>query len=150
MRHAFPKLLVAGAFATALTLAATAGAAGTPVTFQLNWMSGGPNAGFEAALAQGFYKDAGRSGEQERCLRCGEPFASAMMTRDLATVERQLGFRYEMAGAAHYQQVCPRCRRALFGLAQGAPWRSALEDRVTALDARLAATDERLAAGDEH
>jgi hypothetical protein len=25
-------------------------------------------------------------------------------------------------GADHYQQVCPRCRRALFGLAQGATW----------------------------
>jgi hypothetical protein len=26
-------------------------------------------------------------------------------------------------GAGHYQQICPRCRRALFGLAQGAMWR---------------------------
>ena len=34
-------------------------AAGTPVTFQLNWMAGGPNAGFAAAVAEGFYKDAG-------------------------------------------------------------------------------------------
>jgi hypothetical protein len=24
--------------------------------------------------------------------------------------------------AAHYQEICPRCRRALFGLAQGALW----------------------------
>lgn len=32
---------------------------GTPVTFQLNWMAGGPNAGFAAALAEGYYKDAG-------------------------------------------------------------------------------------------
>ena len=37
----------------------SAEAANTPVTFQLNWMAGGPNAGFESALAQGFYKDAG-------------------------------------------------------------------------------------------
>jgi NitT/TauT family transport system substrate-binding protein len=47
-------------FAAALLAAASwAIAAGTPVTFQLNWVSGGPNAGFEAAVAQGFYKDAG-------------------------------------------------------------------------------------------
>jgi NitT/TauT family transport system substrate-binding protein len=31
----------------------------TPVTFQLNWMAGGPNAGFASALQQGYYKDAG-------------------------------------------------------------------------------------------
>ena len=49
------------------------------------------------------------------------------MVRDLITVERELGFSYEMPGQAaleHYQQICPRCRRALFGLAQGALWRA--------------------------
>jgi NitT/TauT family transport system substrate-binding protein len=46
--------------AAALTFAANvATAAGTPVTFQLNWMAGGPNAGFAAAVAEGYYKDAG-------------------------------------------------------------------------------------------
>ena len=51
-------------------------------------------------------------------------FASAMMVRDLAVVEKELGFSYEMnhPSADHYQRVCPRCRRALFGLAQGALW----------------------------
>jgi hypothetical protein len=84
-----------------------------------------------AQLGVSFYKDAGRSAEQARCARCGEAFASAAMVQDLAMVERQLGFRYEMAAAAvHYQQVCPRCRRALFGLAQGAPWREALGERT--------------------
>jgi NitT/TauT family transport system substrate-binding protein len=29
------------------------------VTFQLNWVAGGPNAGFASAVAQGYYKDAG-------------------------------------------------------------------------------------------
>jgi hypothetical protein len=93
-----------------------------------------------AQLGVSFYKDAGRRGEQAHCRRCGVAFTSAMMVRDLATVERQLGFRYELEsdgaggdtagaegrdgadGAAHYQEVCPRCRRALFGLAQGALW----------------------------
>ena len=48
------------------------------------------------------------------------------MVRDLITVERELGFSYEMTGAAtHYQEICPACRRALFGLAQGALWSEA-------------------------
>jgi hypothetical protein len=86
-----------------------------------------------AQLGVSFYKDAGHSSEQESCRRCGCPFASTMMVRDLAAVESQLGFKYEMhasQGAGHYQQICPRCRRALFGLAQGAMWKEALTDRV--------------------
>jgi hypothetical protein len=75
-----------------------------------------------AQLGVGFYKDAGARGEQARCARCGQAFASAAMIRDLVTVERELGFAYEMP-RGHYQQICPRCRRALFGLAQGALWR---------------------------
>jgi hypothetical protein len=79
-----------------------------------------------AQLGVGFYKEAGMRGEQAQCRRCEQPYAPAMMVRDLITVERELGFAYEMpavAGADHYQQICPRCRRALFGLAQGALWR---------------------------
>jgi hypothetical protein len=77
-----------------------------------------------AQLGVSFYKDAGLAGEQAICRRCGQPYASAMMIRDLITVERQLGFTYEMEDgrADHYQQICPRCRRSLFGLAQGALW----------------------------
>jgi hypothetical protein len=75
-----------------------------------------------AQLGVGFYKDAGERGEQARCRRCALPFASAMMVADLTTVERELGFAYELPDGGHYQEVCPRCRRALFGLAQGARW----------------------------
>src|SRR5436190_2873075 len=78
-----------------------------------------------AQIGVSFYQDAGASGEQARCRRCGRPYAAAMMVRDLIVVERELGFAYEMdgtGGADHYQQLCPRCRRALFGLAQGAAW----------------------------
>ncbi len=75
-----------------------------------------------AQLGVAFYKEAGASGEQAHCRRCGAPYASAVMVRDLITVERELGFRYELAGEAHYQEVCPACRRALFGLAQSALW----------------------------
>ena len=82
-----------------------------------------------AQLGVGFYKDAGRQHQQVECRRCGQPFASMQMVRDLATVEHELGFRYELQGGGHYQDVCPTCRRALFGLAQGALWREYLNDR---------------------
>lgn len=78
-----------------------------------------------AQLGVGFYKDIGERGEQASCARCARPFASAAMIRDLTTVERELGFRYELGSpkaGAHYQQICPQCRRALFGLAQTAAW----------------------------
>lgn len=77
-----------------------------------------------AQLGVAFYKDEGERGEQAKCGRCGRPFASAAMVRDLVTVERELGFRYEtpQASVAHYQHICPACRRAMFGLAQGALW----------------------------
>jgi hypothetical protein len=78
-----------------------------------------------AQLGVSFYKDAGQRLEQARCARCEQPFASMAMIADLTTVERQLGFRYETqrSGLSHYQQICPPCRRALLGLAQGALWR---------------------------
>ena len=88
-----------------------------------------------AQLGVSFYKEAGARGEQARCRRCGQPFASAMMVRDLAVVERELGFSYEMDGGAdHYQQVCPRCRRALFGLAQGRAWGERLRERTPSVE----------------
>jgi hypothetical protein len=86
-----------------------------------------------AQLGVSLYKEAGARSEQAQCRRCGQPFASAMMVRDLMTVERALGFEYEMTpstGAEHYQQICPRCRRALFGLAQGALWGGPGGDRL--------------------
>src|SRR5688500_3150545 len=76
-----------------------------------------------AHLGVGLYKDLGVHGEQAACRRCGAPYMSLAMARDLTVVEQELGFRYELPGGGHYQDVCPRCRRALFGLAQGALWR---------------------------
>ena len=75
-----------------------------------------------AQLGVSFYKDAGARGEPAACRRCGAAYASRAMIRDLTTVERELGFSYELTGGGHYQDVCPKCRRALFGLAQGAMW----------------------------
>ena len=77
-----------------------------------------------AQLGVWFYKDEGERTAQASCKRCAKPFASAMLIRDLVVVERELGFRYEttVAGASHYQEFCPACRRAAFGLAQGNLW----------------------------
>src|SRR5437588_3044739 len=60
MRNALVKgSLIRGIAAALVLVAGSAFAADTPVTFQLNWMAGGPNAGFAAAVAEGYYKDAG-------------------------------------------------------------------------------------------
>jgi hypothetical protein len=75
-----------------------------------------------AQLGVSFYKDEGARGEQAACRRCGHAFLAAAMVSDLKTVERELGFSYELRDGHHYQDVCPKCRRALFGLAQGALW----------------------------
>lgn len=77
-----------------------------------------------AQLGVSFYKDVGSRGEQARCQRCGQHFASRMHVEDLITVERQLGYRYESDDSVyeHYQWTCPRCRRLLVGLAQGSLW----------------------------
>ncbi|HEU5182460.1 MAG TPA: MFS transporter [Candidatus Polarisedimenticolia bacterium] len=87
-----------------------------------------------AQLGVAFYKEAGARGEQARCRRCAAPFASIAMVRDLIEVERDLGFSYGMetgGGAAHYQEICPRCRRALLGLAQGALWEGRPENSAS-------------------
>ena len=60
MHTSIRKLLRAGALASGIAVAASTGAlAQTPVTFQLNWVAGGPNAGFAAAVVEGYYKAAG-------------------------------------------------------------------------------------------
>lgn len=94
-----------------------------------------------AQLGVGFYKDAGARGDQAHCQRCGTAYAPAMMVRDLQVVEHELGFRYDMPDGTHYQQICPRCKRALMGLAQGALWRTHLGVRD---DAPLRVTREEL------
>ena len=74
-----------------------------------------------AQLGVAFYKDVGLRGEPANCARCGHPFTSRMHVEDLIRVERELGYRYTMAGSAasHYQWICPPCRRAMLALAQG-------------------------------
>ncbi len=77
-----------------------------------------------AQLGVAFYKDAGRE-DQARCVRCGDAYASRIHIADLIQVEQALGYDYRLTSASpaeHYQQVCPRCRRSLVALAQGALW----------------------------
>ena len=83
-----------------------------------------------AQLGVSFYKDVGEHSEHAACARCGQEFASKMMVEDLIKVQRQLGFSYEMdePKVDHYQRICPRCRRAMFGLAQGKLWREGARD----------------------
>jgi MFS transporter, NNP family, nitrate/nitrite transporter len=82
-----------------------------------------------AQLGVGFYKDAGAREGEAVCRRCRRPYASASMVRDLVVVERELGFDYTLRDGGHYQEICPKCRRALFGLAQGGLWRQYLNNR---------------------
>ena len=76
-----------------------------------------------AQLGVEFYKDVAARGEPAACRRCGHAFSSRMHVEDLERVERELGYRYEVADPAvgHYQRICPRCRRAMLALAQGRP-----------------------------
>jgi hypothetical protein len=86
-----------------------------------------------AQIGVAFYKEAGTRGPQASCQRCGKPYASAMMIRDLIKVEQDLGFSYEMEhGGEHYQDICPRCRRALLGLAQASAWSGQLDPSASA------------------
>lgn len=84
-----------------------------------------------AQLGVSFYRDVGAAGQQQSCLRCGQPFASAMHVADLIEVESRLGFNYRMEVPAgeHYQHVCPSCRRKMLVLAQGRIWSDARASR---------------------
>lgn len=83
-----------------------------------------------AQLGVAFYRDDGKKYEPACCRRCQRPFTSRMHVEDLITVEKQLGYSYEMPDSEveHYQWICPRCRRSMLALAQGAafeesaPW----------------------------
>jgi hypothetical protein len=87
-------------------------------------------------LGVSFYKDAGERGEQARCARCREAYASKMHVEDLILVEKQLGYQYEIPNGAidHYQRICPRCRRLLPSLAQGALWKTELRGQSEQVD----------------
>jgi hypothetical protein len=77
-----------------------------------------------AQIGVTFYKDAGVRGKQASCRRCGENYASQLQVDDLIEVERNLGYRYELADDSdHYQHYCPRCRRVMAAKAQSVAFR---------------------------
>jgi hypothetical protein len=78
-----------------------------------------------AQLGVTFYKKEGAQGEQARCIRCGTAFGSRMHVDDLKRVEHALGIDYTLAGGAHYQDVCPACRRRTLAVLQDAAWHGA-------------------------
>ncbi len=86
-----------------------------------------------AQLGVAFYKDVGAQSEQARCRRCGDEYASRMHVEDLIAAEAQLGYDYRIPGhpAEHYQRICPRCRRALLGLAQARLFREVPDREAT-------------------
>jgi hypothetical protein len=71
-----------------------------------------------AQLGIHLYRHVGATGEQAKCTRCGEAFASAMQVADLKVVQAELGIKYNLAGGKHYQDVCPACRRKNLALLQ--------------------------------
>jgi hypothetical protein len=100
------------------------------VIFTLLWLPFGKFfhiAQRSATIGVAVYKDVGAQGEQAKCRRCQQPFASRMHVEDLIAVEKQLGYSYDLpdSSAEHYQWICPKCRRALLGLAQGQLWAAA-------------------------
>jgi hypothetical protein len=78
-----------------------------------------------AQLGVNFYRRAGAEQGPATCLRCGEPYASALQVQDLKQVEAALGIRYELPAGRHYQEVCPACRRRNLALVQDGLWRAA-------------------------
>ena len=52
-------------------------------------------------------------------------FASRLHVEDLKRVEAEVGIRYELEAGAHYQDLCPGCRRKNLALVQGGFWRAA-------------------------
>jgi hypothetical protein len=78
-----------------------------------------------AQLSLDYYRRAGAESGPARCIRCGEPFASRLHVEDLKRVQAALGIRYGIEGAAHYQDVCPACRRKGVALLQDGLWRAA-------------------------
>lgn len=70
-----------------------------------------------ANLGVAFYKQAAAEGEAQKCVECGDEFASKLQIDDLKKVLPQVGFDYTTE-TGNFQEICPRCRRRLVGNAQ--------------------------------
>jgi len=71
-----------------------------------------------ANIGVSFYKEAAEATGEQTCIQCGEGFASVLQMEDLKAVLPAVGFDYSFESGEHYQDVCPKCRRRVVGLAQ--------------------------------
>jgi NNP family nitrate/nitrite transporter-like MFS transporter len=72
-----------------------------------------------AQLSVAFYKRAAAATPAE-CASCGQTYAGAMHVADLKDVLRGVDLDWTMKGpVGHYADICPPCRRRLFGFTQG-------------------------------
>lgn len=65
-----------------------------------------------------YYKREGADSPQARCRSCGEAYASQLQIDDLKKVLDELGLDQRFENGAHYQEVCPACRRKTLALNQ--------------------------------
>jgi hypothetical protein len=73
-----------------------------------------------AQLSVTFYKRASEASPPALCATCGDAFAGSLHVHDLKNVLREVDLDWKMDGPVrHYADVCPRCRRRLFGVTQG-------------------------------
>jgi len=73
-----------------------------------------------AQLSVTLYRRANQEEPPALCRVCGEGFAGAMHVADLKQVLTRVDLDWKLDGAvSHYSDVCPRCRRRLFGFSQG-------------------------------
>jgi hypothetical protein len=76
-----------------------------------------------AQIGVALYRRANESGPLAVCRVCNEGFAGAMHVSDLKNVLGDVDLEWTLPRpAAHYAEVCPRCRRRLFGFTQGRLW----------------------------
>lgn len=80
-----------------------------------------------AQLGVRFYKEVGEREETAVCRRCGHSFSSLLHITDLIQVEKELGYDYNIPDSevAHYQWICPPCRRTSVAQAQSQLWQTA-------------------------
>ena len=64
----------------------------------------------------GLYRKVDSGQAAAVCRVCGEGFAGQMHVADLKSVLNEVGLDWKLDGAIpHYADVCPKCRRRLFG-----------------------------------
>jgi len=71
-----------------------------------------------ANLGVQYYKEEGAHSAQAHCRACGQAYASQIQVDDLKRILGELGLNQNYDDGAHYQEVCPPCRRKLLAVNQ--------------------------------